>query len=197
MLERQTALWKKREELFGEDASSIWGERDSPMHDNQEALQAELQRLDQARDITPEETAHQLKTTIDQLYDNNMASQLIGPDVMARTLFSLDSVQHQLKDLPDDARQARINSLRKQMGVPEDAISRLEEQDQQRSERWEKGKTYMSQREKLIRRYSGEPPDQALQELREEHFGRSARTIALEERDGFFRFERQRRFGVN
>jgi len=197
LLERQSALWKKREALFGDDASQIWGEQPSPLHENEQVLQAELQRLDQAREITPEETAHQLKTTVEQLYNNDMARQLIGPGVMARTLFSLDSVQSHLKELPADARQARINRLRQQLGYPEDAISRLEEQDQQRNERWEKGKAYMSERVQLTRQYTGDQLDQALDDLRKEYFGRSAKTIALEEQDGFFRFERERRFGVN
>lgn len=197
MLERQTALWEKREELFGDDASRIWGERESPMHANQDAFQAELQRLNQAHDITPEETAHQLKTTVEELYNNDMARQLIGPDVMARTLFSLESVQSHLHTLSADARQARINSLRRQMGYPEDALIRLEQQDQKRNERWQNGKAYMAERAQLARRHSGEHLDEALDELRAEHFGRSAKTIALEEQDGFFRFERERRFGVN
>lgn len=197
MLERQTALWEKREALFGDEASRIWGERESPMHANQDAFQAELQRLDQAHEITPEETAHQLKTSVEQLYNNDMARRLIGPDVMARTLFSLDAVQSHLHTLSADARQERIDSLRRQMGYPEEAISRLSKQDQQRNERWQNGKAYMAERNQLARRYSGDQLDKALDDLRAEHFGRSAKTIALEERDGFFRFERERRFGVN
>jgi len=196
-LDREASLWQKRTELFGEDARQIWVSEETLVAQKQRIVKEEIQRLDQAFEITPEETAFQIKTLINETYGGEMAEQVIGPDVMATTLFSLESVQHNLQALPQEEQQARINDLRKQMGFPDEAIEKLAKRDQKRAEDWQKGYDYMEARRELSRRYTDERLEQKLDALRQEHFGRTAETIEKEESSGFFRYERPRRLGLN
>lgn len=197
ILDSQAALWQKREELFGADAEQIWAEERTDLAQKQIAVQAELQRLDQATDISPTDAAYQLQNAVDEIYGEGYIRQLITPDVVASALFSLDSVQTQLQALPEAERQAQINALRKQLGYPDDVIARLEEQDRQREERWKQGYQYMAEREQLARQFSGDDLKRELNGLREKYFGEAAKTIALEEEEGFYRFNRPRRLGLN
>ncbi len=197
LLERQASIWQKRHQMFGDSASLIWAEEELAQNRRQQVVHEELQRLDQAFEISPEEAVFQLQTTIDDVYGDSLERHLVGPDVLANAVFGLDAVQTQLHDLPADARQARLNSLRKQMGYSDEAIAKLATLDQERNERWEKGFDYMKAREQLARQYTGEQLEQELDRLRDQHFGRAAKTISLEERDGFFRFNRGRRYGLN
>src|SRR5690606_29959511 len=167
VLESRAALWQKREELFGSDAELIWAEEYTAMNQKQEAVHAELQRLDQAHHLTPTEAAFQLQNAIDDIYREGFGRQLITPDVVATALFSLDSVQAQLQALPEEERQAQLNALRKQLGMPDDVIARLEEQDKKRDERWKQGYQYMAEREQLAQQLSGEQLNHELGALRE------------------------------
>ena len=197
LLERQATIWQQRQQMFGDSANLIWAEEELAQNRRQKVVHEELQRLDQAFEIPPEEAVYQLQTTIEQIYGDSLERQLVGPTVLANALFGLESVQTQLQALPPDQRQARLNSLRKQMGYSDEAVAKLEALDQERNERWEKGFKYMEAREQLARQYEGEQLEQELDRLREQHFGRAAKTIAMEERDGFYRFKRGRRYGLN
>lgn len=197
ILESRAAIWQKREELFGSDAELIWADEQTALNQQQEAIHVELRRLDQAHHLSPAEAASQLQNAVDEIYREGFARQLITPDVVATALFSLDSVQAQLQALPEEEQQAQLNALRKQLGMPDDVIARLEEQDQQRNARWKQGYQYMAEREELARQFSGEQLNRELEALREKHFGRAAKTIAQEEAEGFYRFNRPRRLGLN
>lgn len=197
VMNRQAALWQKREEIFGVLANDIWDRSESELEQKAETFQRELARLSEAHGQSLQELAYQLQTTVEELYGNDMTYQLTGSGALGRTLFKMDSVQSQLEALPPEERQEAINELRRQLGYPEDAIEKLAEQDQERAEKWETGNAYMAERKQLAETLSGEQLDQALQELRQEHFGNSAVTIRKEEEDGFYRFERERQHGIN
>lgn len=197
LIPRRVAVWQKREDIFGALASDIWAEEDTVASRNDEAVQQELARLGQAHELSPEEVVHQLSTTVDELYGLEAASQLVTPQALGQALFTLDSVQADLSALSVEDRQKRIDSLRRQLGYTDEQVARLSRQDQQRNARWQEGDAYMEQRRRLSQHYSGEQLDQALAELRSEHFGHAAATIAKEEQQGFYRFERERRYGVN
>lgn len=62
---------------------------------------------------------------------------------------------------------------------------------------WENGKAYMTERQALAQQYTGDQLKQELDSLRRQYFESSARTIELEESDGFFRFNRPRVYGRN
>jgi len=197
LVERRGAIWQKREALFGSDAELIWADELAEMEERQTAMHDALDRLDQAHEITLEETAYQLQVAIEDVYGNGVERQLISPDALGGALFTMESVQSQLQSLPSEQRQETINELRRTMGYSDQAIERLAERDKERNARWDNGLAYMQEREQLTRRYTGEQQAQKLDELRQEHFGHAAETIRREEESDFYRFERPRRFGLN
>lgn len=197
VMERQAALWQKREEIFGELANDIWDRAESELERKAETFQRELAKLNEAHGQSLQELAYQLQTTVEELYGNDMTYQLTGSGALGNTLFRMESVQSRLANMPDEERQQAINDLRRQLGYPEDAIEKLAEQDQERARKWEQGNAYMSEREQLTSNLSGEQLDTALEELRKEYFGNTSITIRKEEEDGFYRFERKRLYGIN
>src|SRR5690606_21051708 len=143
------------------------------------------------------EAAFQLQNAIDDIYRGGFGRRLITPDVAATALFSRDPAQAQRQALPAAARQARLNARRKTQPTSDEVLARLEEQDKKRDERWKQGYQYMAEREQLAQQLSGEQLNRELGALREKHFGRAAKTIAQEEAEGFYRFNRPRRLGLN
>ncbi len=196
-LERSAEVWQQREAIFGTLASEIWAEEQNAVEEQSEAFQQELARLDQSGELQLTELTYQLQSTADELYGNDLTRQFVGSGAMGHALFSMNSVQSQLASMPADQRQQTIDALRQQLGYSSDAIERLAEQDQAREEKWQNGRAYSEEREALRQRLSGEALDAALSNLREEHFGIAAPTIAKEEEQGFYRFERPRQYGVN
>jgi hypothetical protein len=196
-MERYAELWQQREAIFGPLASQIWAEEQNPVEAKSDQFQQTLARLDQANQMPLTELAHQLQTTADELYGADLARQLAGSGATGHALFAMDRVQLQLANLPADQRQQTINDLRRQIGYSEEAVRQLAKDDQRREEKWQKGKTYMAERRALENRLNGDQLEAALTDLRQEHFGFSAPTIEREEEEGFFRFERERRYGLN
>lgn len=196
-MERYAELWQQREAIFGPLASQIWAEEQNPVEAKSDQFQQILARLDQANQMPLTELAHQLQTTADELYGADLARQLAGSGATGHALFAMDRVQQQLANLPADQRQQTINDLRRQIGYSEEAVRQLAKDDQRREEKWQKGKSYMAERRALENRLNGDQLEAALTDLRQEHFGFSAPTIEREEEEGFFRFERERRYGLN
>lgn len=197
VMERQAALWQQREAIFGDLANQIWADERNALEQKSEDFAHSLSRLNQADELQLQELAFQLQTTVDELYGNDLTAQMAGSGALGHTLFSMDSVQSQLKALPADDRQKKINDLRRQLGYSDAVVEKLAKEDQAREEKWEKGKAYMNERDSLAQGLSGQQLQNALQDLRQEYFGVTAPTIAREEKEGFFRFERRRRYGVN
>lgn len=196
-MDRYAELWQQRDALFGPLASRIWADEPNPVDAQSNQFQQALAQLDQAGEIPLSELAYQLQATADELYGVDLARQLAGAGAIGHALFAMDSVQQQLARLPPDERQQAMNSLRRQIGYSEERILELAEEDQRREEKWREGKAYMSERHALEKRLSGDQLEAALTKLRQEHFGFSAPTIKREEDEGFFRFERERRYGLN
>ncbi|MGC8120138.1 hypothetical protein [Marinobacter sp. VGCF2001] len=196
-MQRQAEIWQQRQARFGPVASQIWNEEKNPVEAKTEKFQRTLNRLEDATDLPLSELAHQLKTTADQLYGPGLSNQLAGSGATGHALFSMDSVQQKLAALPADKRQQAINHLRRQIGYSEDAIQALEKEDQRRDEKWRRGQNYMHERQALTSKLTGEALDAALSELREAHFGVNSPTIEREEEQGFYRFQRGRRYGLN
>ena len=197
LAERQRAIWRERQEIFGSDAEFIWADEIAAMEERRQAMQQALEELNQAHEITLEETVYQLELAVEEVYGGGMERRMISPDALGNTLFSLDSVQERLRELPAEQRQQRINELRRTLGYPDEAIERMAERDQERNERWENGLAYMEERKELTRHYSGQHLEEKLEELRREHFDHAAETLQREEENDLYRFERERRFGLN
>lgn len=197
VFQQEMELWQQREALFGAIASQIWGEEKSYLEEKSQVFQQKMTHLNEASELQLTELAHQLKTNAEEVYGGDLGFQFAGSGALGHALFSLESVQTKLKNLPPNQRQQAINSLRLQLGFSEGAVERMAEQDQVREDKWQKGEVYTTERDALNQRLSGEALKTALNELREKHFGMAAPTIAREEEEGFYRFERPRQYGLN
>lgn len=196
-LERQGKLWQKRRELFGDDADLIWADERSRLANKQQAVQQILSRLDEDTTIGLDEKLYQLKTELSATFDAEQAYILENGGMITEVFFSLNSVQQDLAEMSSQERQASIDRVRRQMGYSEEQIERLRERDAQKNQRWERGNRYMAERQQLVSRLEGKEQQKALEALRQEYFGHEAKTIRLEEENGFFRFKRPRYFGRN
>lgn len=196
-LKQEMEIWQQREAIFGALASQIWGEEESYLEEKSQVFRKKVAHLENANELQLTELAHQLQTSAEEVYGGDMSLQFVGSGALGHALFSLESVQHRLEQMPSDKRQQAINDLRLQLGYSEGAVERMAKQDQIREAKWQKGEVYSAERDALIQRLSGEDLDQALGELREKHFGMAAPTIAREEEDGFYRFDRPRQYGLN
>jgi hypothetical protein len=114
-----------------------------------------------------------------------------------QVLLRADSVQQELAALSPGDREAALEHIRREMGFTDEEVAQMEAADAERDARWQSGLAYMQERERIGATFRGEALDEELQQLRERYFGIAARTIAMEEQTGFFRFERPRVYGVN
>lgn len=199
LLTQQGEIWAKRRALFGNDAERIWSDELSAQAERKAAVQRTVQLLNTAYDTTMNERIYVLKTAFEEgLAATPQQAVLDTKGVMAQVFFGFDSVQRELKELEPDARQARINDIRSQMGFDAASIEQLAEQDAQRDARWQNGLAYMAERRALEASASGNPSEAQLDALRDKFFAHEAHTIKREEEDlGFFRYARPRVYGRN
>ncbi|GGX43815.1 hypothetical protein [Saccharospirillum salsuginis] len=196
-LERHGTLWAKRRELFGDDADLIWADERNKLARKQEEMQTLLAELNQAEHSTLDETLYQLETRMKDTLGEDLAQYGDVNSVITKVFFGLTSVQKTLKALPPEQRQNEIDDIRRQMGYSEEQVERLHKRDQERNRRWNNGHAYMAERETLVSTLTGDERRRALNDLREQYFGVEAKTIRLEEENGFFRYERPRVYGRN
>ncbi|HON60229.1 MAG TPA: hypothetical protein PK314_00020, partial [Deltaproteobacteria bacterium] len=76
-------------------------------------------------------------------------------------------------------------------------IESMARRDADNQRRWDIGLEYMEERGRIVREFQGHEQEERLKALRERYFLDEAGTIELEEKDGFFRFERPRIYGRN
>lgn len=193
----QLDLWEnqKQFDFFGQEANSIWeGKRfysefrsdlekiaDSRERDLNRQADLYLEALSQhTQEGTPRNARHTFQKA----------------DWMD-LFFSISTVQKNLHSLSDDEREQALQQIRKRFGLTDDAVSRLSRLDEQRALRWKKGQVYMTVRQELISDCDPASKDALLDDLRHEYFGDIALTIKQEEAAGFFRFNEQRRYGIN
>lgn len=196
-LQQDAMLWTRRRELFGDGAERIWTAEREETAKKQRQIHSAIAQLDKAYETSLEEKVYQLETALEETYGDLQSRALIGPAQTAQVYFDLDSVQSVLHDMPPDERQDKIRELRISMGFTEAEAEKLAESDARRNERWDKGLSYVTQRQDLEARLEGEALSEALDDLREKVFGREASTIAKEEAIGFFRYKRPRLYGRN
>ncbi len=192
--ERRAALWEERNRLFGKDvAEKIWaGEL------RNQAVASALATIDALPDATVSDRMAKYKQSLEQTYgkDTQAYLQAHRQELMNHFL-DLGSVQKELGALPPDKRSESLRSIRKDMGLDDEALKRWDELDKVRDTRWEVGSQYMSEREALAQQYSGTELETRLMELRARYFSDEAEMIAQEEESGFFRFTRPRQWGRN
>ncbi|MBS3758315.1 MAG: hypothetical protein KGY61_06600 [Desulfobacterales bacterium] len=197
-LERKGALWEKRRELFGPMAKKIWSEEVLAYEERKRDMRETISLLDESYDTTIEEKLDIYKSTLNQTYEDSPEEYILAnKGMLAKVFFGIDAVQKQIKQMTPEERQWEINQIRRDFGYTEEQIQKMEAVDAERNRRWKNGRVYMKAREALVQKYEGPELEKRLQKLREKHFKHEAKTIRLEEEDGFFRYERQRVYGRN
>lgn len=196
-LELHGVIWNKRRELFADQADLIWADERSELARKQQEVQSILAELDEAGHLGLNEMLYQLRTSLSETFEGPYQHLVDDSSMVTKVFFSLESVQRQLQRLPPVERQDRIDEVRRRLGYSESQIDRLRQRDRKKNDRWEKGRAYMAEREKLLMESDSHVREQALDKLRREFFGHEARTIKLEEESGFLRYNRPRIYGRN
>lgn len=117
--------------------------------------------------------------------------------LLAEVFLRMEAVQRELAAMSPAARSRTLVHIRRELGFDEEEVARMEEIDDRREARWQNGLAYMQERARVASSFEGDALEAELGGLREEFFAHEAPTIAAEERDGFFRFERPRIYGRN
>lgn len=200
-LSKEGAIWAKRNEVFTEEgAREIWSEELTQAQEREETMHKVIATLNTADDMPMEDRVYIMQSAMQEQYGATPQGLALGTTGLATQLvFDLESVQKELRNMPADERQESINSVRRQMGYPEDRIQALEKMDKNNEERWQKGYAYMEERAEAMTQYEGDSLTEKLDELRVKHFDeRTAFSIKVEEEQmKFLRFEEPRIFGRN
>lgn len=194
---RDGTLWGKRRELFGSLAEEIWQKELDEKEAKQKNVQETLALLQVANDISMRDRLYMLTDSISQEYGDEHANILISKGMVADIYFHLDSVQNDLKSMTDSERQEALAESRRQLGFTEENIQEMAAQDAEKESRWKNGYEYMSARDQLVNLYEGDELAEKLEVLRVTYFKHEAPTIAKEEQDAFFRYNRPRLYGSN
>jgi len=196
--DREKALLDRKKELFGEEAVE---ELEAETRENERrsaAMHDTMRSLEESSDTTLDQ---KLDVFVDALKENlgegPSAIALENGSQLAQAFFSLESVSRQLAELSPEARQEKINEIRRGFGYDDEQIAELEESDRLNEARWQQGYAYMKERRGLENSFSGERLEQEIAALRQRTFGDEGLTIEREEAEGFFRFERPRLYGRN
>ena len=196
-LEREGRVWKQRNELFGDLAQEIFSDEITEAQQRQQAVMETVEMLDKADDISMDERLFLLQSSMQEHLGANVESLLVDKGMISGVYFNLASVQKNLHELTGQQRQTQIDTSRRQLGFSEKDIDYLAKQDAKNEVRWKNGYGYMEKREAINSNLKGEALSKAMAELRIEFFKQEAPTIAKEEQQGFYRFNRPRLYGQN
>ena len=192
-LERRQFTWAKRTELFGDDAEMIWqGNLRS------ERVQDVLADLKDNPELPLEQKIDYYLEQFNEIYQSD-AAQALGnhrQEVMDQFL-TVDTVQNDLHKMPEPERRQHLRQLRKAVGLDEDALTRWDELDTVRAQRWHEGKNYLEQRAQVTATVQGDELETKIQELQQRIFGEGAAIIRNEEATGYFRYEGEQQLGLN
>ena len=190
--DRRDMLWKKRYEIFGQDAEDVWAAEKQT-----EPIYSALDTIKNSNDMTFNEKLTLYKDSIKEAYKNG------APDSVARkqqelmnTFLDVEGIQKDLAAMAPEERKENLKELRKAMGLDNAALQRWDELDQVRDQRWDAGMQYMTERTELEKHYTGSELDKRLDSLRMKYFGDEAATIKAEEDSGYYRFKQQRKYGM-
>ncbi|HPR54866.1 MAG TPA: hypothetical protein PLV84_07025 [Deltaproteobacteria bacterium] len=196
--ERKAALWKKRMELFGDDAEKIWSGEMLATESRKAKIQDTLAVLNELNDTSLDQKLQVYQGVLREAYEGTPENYILDQKgLLSKVFFSIDSVQDELKKMSPRERQEEINRIRREMGLTEQQIESMARRDADNELRWETGLQYMKDREAAEQQLEGPELEARLKELREQYFDDEANTIELEEKDGFFRFRRPHIFGRN
>jgi ribosomal protein L29 len=196
-LTRQGMLWGKRQEIFGDGAKELWADEIAQYEQQRLDLQNTLSELNTNVDLSLDMRLQTLNNQFALAAETSQMPAAAYRSTLASVYFGLDSVQQDLKTLNAEERQQTIHNLRKNMGYDETQLNQLDALDAEREKRWQVGMQYNSEKKRLSAQFQGAELETKLNALREQYFKIEAKTIAMEEADGFNRFERPRYYGRN
>jgi hypothetical protein len=187
-MERRAALWQARELAFGADAQDIWAaeKRSQDLGDALASLPEEL---------APVARAQQFRHAVEQVYGDDAQSVLAQKRTeLINHLLDQPSLQSSLRSMPATQRRETLSEVRAAMGMPEDALQRWQQLDQQRDQIWETGQAYLVQRQELLQQYPNDA-EWHIAELQDALLGHMAVQVRQEEQSGFYRYANARRIG--
>ncbi|GEM_PF-2312012 len=196
---QQDQVWQKRFEMFGRNvAEKIW-DMELPEDDvRYDAVQDTVNLLQKSRGMEMEDRITALLNTFDQHYSDVDELIVESKGVIAQTILGLEAVQDELAAMTVDERQKQISEIRRSLAFSEEDIVYLATQDLKSERDWQNGNKYMQEREKVVAQLSGDELNKTLDALRDKHFQHRSNTIKKEEEHlGFFRYARERIYGVN
>lgn len=191
---RREAMWQERERLFGrERAAEIWASEIK-----NRAVTDALAAIDAEQGASVADRLAMYRDSLADIHGEGVDTYLERHRHQALSRFlDLASVQQELSAMVPEQRRQTLRELRADMGLSQDALDRWDHLDQVRDQRWTHGERYMDERAALAELYEGEELEDRVHELRVRYFGDEADTIRGEEQSGFFRYERDRRWGRN
>ena len=189
--EMKRALTDIRLGFFGEDANKIWSE-DSKI----EKVRDTIAILDKSSESIDEKLKI-FKETLDEEFVDEKETLLSRKYNLATSFFNMDSVQTALKKLSGEERLKKLSAIRKEIGYSDQEVEVMAKRDAKRDKRWDNGFKYMKDRDSLESEYRGDELEEKLKELRGNYFNHESQTIAIEEKSGFFRYNRKRVYGRN
>ena len=192
--ERRAARWDARNRLFGKDvAERLWA-----AELKNQAVADTLRVLDTTEGASVTEKLSAYKKKLQEVHGEGADAYVARhqQELMDRFL-DLSSIQRELGEMTPAQRSQHLRTIRKEMGLDEEALTRWDSLDQTRDARWDAGGRYMEERAALTKQLSGADLEAKLQEVRARYFGAEADIIAQEEASGFLRFERPRVWGRN
>lgn len=193
MEERQAALWDKRLALFGEDAYDIW---EAALKNEQ--LQEKLKQVNDHVGSFNERAEIYMDSLKEVFGEEIIGEEAPHKTQMMTKFLELENVQGELSNLPEEERYSQLREFRQSMGMNKEALDRWDQLDQERIELWSNAERYVAEREALKSQYQGEEFNDQLWKLQVEIFGETeASYIQKEERSGYYRFEKQQKYGLN
>ncbi len=189
--EKRDALWKKRYEIFGQDAEQVWEaeKRIEPIYNALDTINESNMPFNQKLSLYKQSIQEAYKTNTENFVKRKQQE-------LMNTFLDLESVQKDLGAMTPQERKESLKEVRKAMGLDSEALKRWEELDQIRDQRWDAGMQYMQQRSELEKKYKGQELDKQLDSLRIKYFSNEAETIKNEEESGYFRFSQPRKYGL-
>jgi hypothetical protein len=199
--DRMDIVWSKRKDIFGEDYKAIWNQEINKMK-----IITSLSNIDLRKDLSLEKKLDSYKDSVGSLHtkEGDKAEGLNESDITVRTMnltdqfLDLPSVQDSLDKMKPVERKKALRDIRTGMGLDLEAVSRLEAVDNIREQLWENSSKYTIEKEKIVKKYSGDLQTEKLDEIRKKYFGEFAEEIKAEEETlKYYRFMKPQKWGTD
>lgn len=180
------------------DAGLSWEDAARAAEQREQVMRDRILALSGSDDTTIDYKLDRYLQALRETFEGTAQAHVLEDRSMLTEAFlRMESVQRDLASLSPGARRQELARIRREMGFSEDQVAELAEMDDHREARWQRGLAYMEERRRILDTFDGEAREAELRALRERVFAHEAKTIALEEEQGFFRYERPRIYGRN